>query len=157
MANWKPKRKTPSEALELLKKQCSLREYCQSDIRTKLFKWSISSNDQEAIIAELIGDGFLDEERFARAYVHDKATIEGWGAIKIRASLKQKGISDFSIKKGLEREDIAFEGILEEQYERFASRYKTLSKRERNTKIANRLINRGFNSTLVWSIIREKQ
>jgi regulatory protein len=155
--NWKPKRKTPSEALELLKRQCSLREYCQSDIRTKLFKWSIHSNDQEAIIAELIGDGFLNEERFAQAYVHDKAVIQGWGPVKIKSELLQKGVSNFSIDKGLNREDIAFDEIFEGQFEKYKERYKSLPPKKRNTKIAQRLLQRGFDSASIWKLIREEK
>ena len=156
MENWKPKSKTPDEALELLKRQCSLREFCQSDIRNKLYKWAVSPTDQDAIIADLINDGFLNEERYASAFVHDKATIQGWGEVKIRAALKQKGISDFSINKGLNRDDISFEDILGEQYERYYRRYKSLSLKKRNAKIAERLIQRGFSSSLIWKLIKER-
>lgn len=57
--------------------------------------------DIDVLISDLISNKFLNEERFAEAYVSGKFRIKKWGRIKIRQHLKQKRISDYSIQKGM--------------------------------------------------------
>ena len=71
---------------------CARSEQAPGDIREKLYKWGLNSNDVNQILNQLIGQGFLDERRFARAFVKDRFSFNGWGRIKIAHQLRLKGI-----------------------------------------------------------------
>ena len=88
-----PKRPlTPAQALNRAAALCSRSEQAPGDIREKLTKWGLSGSDADSVLRQLTEQGFLDEIRFARAYVKDKFTFNGWGKIKIAHQLRQKGI-----------------------------------------------------------------
>lgn len=82
------------KVLSRLQAQCARREYCISDIRKKAQK-ALETDDPARIgpvLESLTKDGFLDEARYASAYARDKASLSGWGPLKIRAGLRSKGI-----------------------------------------------------------------
>ena len=93
------------DALSLMQKFCAIQDRCQSEIRTRLIEHSVYGDDLEEIIADLISDDFIDEERFARAYVRGKFRIKRWGRMKIIKELKFRRISTYSINKGLKEID----------------------------------------------------
>lgn len=83
--------KSVERALETLMATCARSERCISDIRRSLYRWRMRSEDYEPIIRRLVEERFVDEERYARLYVRDKANA-GWGKRKIELGLKAKGI-----------------------------------------------------------------
>lgn len=97
------------DALEVLKKYCVYQDRCHSEVRTRLLKLKIYGEDLEDIIVDLIQDDFLNEERFAKSYVRGKYRMKSWGRYKIERALKEKRVSDYCIRKGMEE-------ILEEEY-----------------------------------------
>lgn len=102
------------EALELLKKYCVYQDRCHSEVRTRLLKLNIYGDDLEDIIADLIVDKYLDEERFAKAYVRGKYRQKSWGRNKIKQGLQVKKVSEYCIKSGMkEIDEIEYMEILE--------------------------------------------
>jgi regulatory protein len=93
------------DALSLMQKYCAFQDRCQSEIRTRLIEHSVYGETLEQIIAELIADDFINEERFAKAYVSGKFRIKRWGKIKIVKELKYRQISTYSIDKALKQID----------------------------------------------------
>ena len=91
------------QALQKLRHFCTYQERCHSEARTKLYKLEIAKKHHGTIIASLIGEGYLDEERFAIAYAGGKFRINQWGKQKIKHALVQKQVSQYSINKGLDR------------------------------------------------------
>ena len=92
---------TQKEALEKMAKFCAYQERCQSEVKHKLFGVGLSNEEIDNIICDLIEHRFLDEERFAKAFVRGKFNQKGWGRIKIQQHLNQKQISSFCQKKGM--------------------------------------------------------
>lgn len=88
-----PKNISPENALHRAAALCSRSEQAEADIRKKLTSWGISSGDAEKIIARLIDEKYLDEMRYAHAFVRDKFRFGGWGRTKIAYSMRQKHIS----------------------------------------------------------------
>ena len=84
--------KTPAEALDSLRRQCARSEKCISDIRRTLYRWNISPEEHDKIIGSLLSDRFIDEQRYASAFVRDKVRFSKWGIRKISAALRAKGI-----------------------------------------------------------------
>lgn len=101
------------EALHKLKKYCAYQERCHQEVRTKLISLKIYGEWLEQIIAELIQEDFLNEERFARSYVRGKYRIKKWGRNKIERELKMRRVSTYCIKKGLTEieEDVYMEHL----------------------------------------------
>ena len=84
---------------------CSRSEQCESDVRRKLNTWLDDPSQADDIIAHLRKDGYIDDRRYARAYVHDKFNYNGWGRIKLRMMLRAKQLSDDAISQALEQID----------------------------------------------------
>ncbi|NOQ70669.1 MAG: hypothetical protein GQ574_01635 [Crocinitomix sp.] len=93
------------EAKQKLEAYCAYQERCDQELRNKMKPWGMYSEDVDILISDLIQNNFLNEERFASAFVSGKFRIKRWGRIKIRQHLKQKFISDYSINKGLSEID----------------------------------------------------
>lgn len=89
------------EAKSKLEALCAYQERCSYELCQKMIRWRLSPEDQDILLADLIANNFLSEERFAEAFVSGKVRIKRWGTTKIRMELKRRQISDYSIKKGL--------------------------------------------------------
>ena len=150
------KKLTPNQATIKAQLSCAYQERCQQEMRDKLFEWGLYSNDVENIIANLISDNFLNEERFAKAYAGGKFRIKKWGRIKIKIELKKRKISDYCIRKGLS--EIEEADYLKTLKEIIIKKRKETPKGKiqiRNYKAAQYAISRGFEGDLVWDIIKE--
>jgi len=84
---------TPSETLARLEALCSRSEQCSADIRIKLRRYGYPAQTIEQILASLVDNRYVDDSRFARAYVHDKYLFARWGRFKIRMGLRAKQIA----------------------------------------------------------------
>ena len=148
---------TKTMALTKLQKYCAYRERCHSEVRTKLLEIGMRGLELEEVIAQLIDEDFLNEERFARSFARGKFRIKKWGRNKILSEMKRKNISDYCIRKGLEEiEEPEYEKTLCELLEK-----KWTEKKEKNlfikrSKIAAYLIRKGYESGLVWEMLKEK-
>jgi regulatory protein len=95
---------------------CASREYCISDIRSRLETWGVHNRDSvEEIIATLISEKFIDEQRYASAFARDRLRYNKWGKIKIEWSLRMKGVAGECITE-------AIAGIDEDEYRDTAER-----------------------------------
>lgn len=110
------------KALDKMRRLCSRREYCVSDIRTKLMK-ELEGDAQkvETALNKLIEERYVDDMRYATAYARDKASISGWGATKIRYMLSAKGVAKDVISEALNEVDESkaasrLEKLLEHKY-----------------------------------------
>lgn len=95
---------TPQEAYSKLIDLCSAGEYSTGEALERLRAWGISGRDAFDIVQRLVNERFIDDERFARAYVRSKIMYSRWGRIKIRQSLYQKGIERELIDSAIDEE-----------------------------------------------------
>lgn len=84
---------------------CSKAEKCISEIQQKLNDWEICEDDAAEIIEVLIGQKFIDEQRYANYYARDKFRFNQWGKVKIRYMLSSKGIPNDYIQTALNEID----------------------------------------------------
>lgn len=97
-----PKRQlTPDQAMNRAAALCARSEQAPGDIHEKLLKWGLSTEDAAEVIRQLYSDGYLDNKRYARAFVNDRIVFNGWGRIKIAYQLKQKGIPEDDIAEAM--------------------------------------------------------
>lgn len=92
---------TAAEALARAEALCARAEHCAMEIRKKLKSWGVSDFDNYKIIRHLTEKKFIDPERYARAFCHDKSEFALWGRIKIRQALYMNGIPDHIISEAL--------------------------------------------------------
>ena len=88
-----PKAKTPQQALQSLMRMCARSERSSGDALRLMKRWGVTDEDARKVLARLQADRFIDDRRFAEAFVRDKLNLSGWGAYKIKLSLRAKGIS----------------------------------------------------------------
>ena len=105
------KQLTKEQALQKLKHYCAYQERCHSEVKEKLYNLGVWKKDHDEIIASLIEENYLNEERFAIAFAGGRFRVKQWGRVKIKYELKQKQVSEYSIKKAIKQID-------EEEYER---------------------------------------
>jgi len=110
------------KVLEKMRVLCSRREYCRSDILKKVVP-ALDGDRQEAekIVDILVNEKFIDELRYASAFVRDKSALSGWGAVKIRYMLSSKGIPRDVISEALGDVDegkarVRLEKLMENRY-----------------------------------------
>ena len=89
--------------------KCSTSEQCLSDIEAKLAKYDLTEEEKTRILRHLVEEKYIDDGRYAEAYVRDKYRFNKWGRIKIAQGLRMKGIDRETI-------DAAMEAIDEEEY-----------------------------------------
>lgn len=92
---------TPAEALSALMKLLSTREKCSREVIQQLDRWGVDRKEHKAILEKLEKDGFLDDTRYAGAFVRDKVRFDHWGLQKISYMLRMKGISDKVIREAI--------------------------------------------------------
>ena len=83
---------TETEALNRVAAYCSTAEHCRAEIAEKLQRWGIAYDAIDRIINRLEQEKYIDEERFCRAFIHDKYRFAKWGKIKIGQALQLKKI-----------------------------------------------------------------
>ena len=145
------------QALQKLKHYCAYQERSHSEVKEKLYNLGVWKKDHDEIIATLIEENYLNEERFAIAFAGGKFRIKHWGRVKIKYELKQKQVSEYCIKKALKQID-------DEEYlkvlgklanEKYAS-LKSDQYLIRKKKTMDYLTGRGFETDLIGNWFRGK-
>lgn len=134
----------------LLKKMqhfCAYQDRCHFEAEQKLLKLNADKETAGEIMLELIDEGFLNEERYARSIARGKFRIHHWGKIKIIAHLKARFISEPLIQIALsEIEDEEYIQELQKQME------KIFKEKKDQNKTIQALITKGFESDLVYEL-----
>ena len=97
--------KTPDEALAALMRLCARAEKSQEDARRLMRGWGLAERDAEGVLAKLVRDRFIDDARYAGAFVREKLRLSGWGEYKIRTALQRKRIDRELIDAALAQAD----------------------------------------------------
>lgn len=143
------------KALQKLQRYCAYQDRCHKEVRSKLLNLNIFGDDLEEIIVELIQDNFLNEERFARSFARGRFRMKKWGRNKIRQELKKKDISDYCIKKAMsEIEETDYQETLSNMLIKKNKSLKETNDFKRKAKLASFAIRKGFESELVWEMVR---
>lgn len=144
------------EATQKIEHYCAYQERCHQEVITKLYELGQNETERNQIIAQLIADNFLNEERFAQSFARGKHRIKSWGNIRIVNELKSKHISSRNITTALK--EISEEEYLE-TFEKLSDRiWESIT--EKNTtkkrkKFCDYLLRKGFESDLVYQKVKE--
>ena len=145
---------TAGQALQKLRHYCGYQERCHQEVKEKLFQLGVRKEESGEIIAKLIEDGYLNEERFAKLFAGGKFRQKKWGRIKIINELKKKGVSDYCIRKGMK--EIDEDDYLETLRKLYKEKSKLLAREtnplQKTRKIIEYLQLKGFERGLIQSI-----
>ena len=136
---------TKEQALQKLKHYCTYQERSHYEVKQKLYELGVRTNDHDEIIASLIDEDYLNEERFAIQFAGGKFRMKQWGKKKILYALREKKVSDYSIKKALAEinEDdylVVLKKLAEEKY----NLLKDEQHMDRKKKTIDYLIQKGY-------------
>ena len=91
--------------MQKLKQYCAYQERSHHEVKSRLYDLGVWKKDHDEIIAALIEENYLNEERFAIAFAGGKFRMKQWGRVKIRYELKQRQVSEYCIKKAMKQID----------------------------------------------------
>ena len=143
------------KSLARLQRLCSKAEYCSSDIYRKALK-DVEGDSEQAneILSSLLKDRYVDDSRYSSAFAREKASIQGWGTVKIRFALRSKGIADDVISAALE--EIEPEAAGAKLQKVLAAKYKTLREDpECKLKLLRFALSRGYEYSVAGPAVEE--
>ena len=149
------KKLTYEETKQKALRYCAYQERSHQEIKNKLFEWGVASSVMDELLAYLITEGFLNEERFAKTFSGGKFRLKKWGRIKITHALEAKGLTRNCIKIGLKEIDQddyveTLDGLLLEKMNSQADEDLFVA-RDKTSKFA---IQKGFEPELVWERLK---
>jgi regulatory protein len=145
---------SPQQATEQIRRYCAYQERSHLEVRNKLYSYGLYRNDVDGILATLITDGFLNEERFAKAFSGGKFRIKKWGRMKITQALESKGVSPNCIRIALT--EIDEQSYVETLRKLLEDKRQTLSEEDPFTlrnKLSAYAIQKGYEPEVVWKEI----
>jgi regulatory protein len=145
---------TKEQALQKLRQYCAYQERSHLEVQQKLRELGVYRQEHDDIIASLIEDNYLNEERFALQFAGGKFRMKEWGRKKIYYGLREKGVSDYLINKALKSLD---EDEYEQTLARLAEKKYELLKGEqylvRKKKTLDFLMQKGFEPDLINKVL----
>ena len=156
MAKQANKPLTPDQVLDKMAKYCAYQERCVKDVRDKLKTFDIPEEEKAKILDYLLDNRFVNDERYAKAFVRGKVNQSGWGVNKIRFHLIQKGIDKNIIEEALgQTDEEAYRQRLIEILETKSKTVKAANDFEKKRKLAAYAMQKGFEGSLVWEVLKE--
>lgn len=146
---------TEKEALLKMESYCSTAEHCIYDVRKKLDNCELQKDEAERIINKLQQQGFVDEKRYAAAFVHDKLFFAKWGRVKISNMLWQKRIPESIIADALNTiDDDEYIAILKDVINSKKRGIKGKTEYEKSVKLIKSVASRGFEIPLITRFVK---
>lgn len=146
------KEMTEQEAYLRLTALCAQAEHCRQEMRDKMVRWGLDETVQERVVGRLVRERYVDDERYARAYVNDKVRYQKWGRRKIQQGLWTKRIDDDTQQRVLDEvSDEEYLAVLRPLLRQKRKTVKAQSDYELNQKLLRFALGRGF----TFDIIRQ--
>lgn len=144
----------PDSALQRLMAICSRKEVSEGELVRKLIRWGIESEKQEEILETLRKNNFVDNLRFAKAFVNDKSKFNKWGPRKIEQALTLHNIPQSIINEAMsviEKDDDMLMSLLKKKKETISAK----TSLDLRTKLIRFGISRGFDLDLVVNVAKQ--
>ena len=143
---------TEQEAYLQLAALCAQAEHCQQEMRDKMKRWEMAPEIQDRVIARLVSERFIDDERYARAFVKDKIRYNKWGRRKVQQGLWMKHIDEDIQQRVLDEvDDEEYLAVLKPLLAQKRKTTKAQHDYELNQKLIRFALGRGF----TYDIIRQ--
>ena len=134
--------------------RCARQECSRRDISTKPVGKGATAAEAREVVGRLVGEGFIDDARYARAFVADKFRFEHWGRVKISYMLHLKGLPDNVVDDALQQIDEAqYAETLKDFLEGKLRTVRAATPYALRQKVARAAISRGFEPDLVFQAL----
>jgi regulatory protein len=134
---------------------CAYQERTHQEVRDKLYDLGLHKDEVEEVLTELIMEDFVNEERFAKSFARGKFKLKRWGKMKILQELKRRKISSYCIEQAmLEIPEDEYENVILRLIDQKKTNYSG-NEFEVKNKISRYLINKGYESELVWDKLKD--
>ena len=144
------------DILSKMEYYCAYQERCYKEVEEKLFTYSVTLLEKEAILIHLIENNYINEERFAKSFVRGKHNYKNWGKVRIKNELKFRNISSKIIDNALK----------EIENETYIANFNTLAEKnwtsikekeglKKNKKFVDFLLRRGYETHLIYDKLHE--
>ena len=144
--------KTENDAYLTLAALCAQAEHCQWEMTEKMRRWELSDEAQARVMERLVKERYVDDERYARAFVKDKVRYNQWGRRKVEQALWQKHIDEDIRQRVLDEvDDEEYLSVLRPLLQQKRKSTKAQSDYELNQKLVRFALSRGF----TYDIIRQ--
>lgn len=145
---------TPEKLLSRAAALCARSEHCRADIRQKLYSWGAQRDWVDDLLDRLVDTDYINETRYARAFVHDKIAFSQWGRQKVRAALEMKHIDSLLIEEAMESVDEAeYAEMVKQVLERKLQTLEAATPYEQSMKLLRFAASRGYESDLVFRLV----
>lgn len=145
------------EAAAKIKTYCAYQERCHDEVRQKLYGFGLYSKEVDQLIADLIQENYLNEERFARLFAGGKFRMKDWGRIKITQELRLRKVSDYNIRAAMKEISPAdYQATLDKLVGKKWNGLKG-KKIEKTAKTTRFLMQKGYELTLIQATIARLQ
>ena len=142
--------KTENEAYLTLAALCARAEHCQWEMLEKMRRWELSEEAQARVMARLVEERYVDDERYARAFVNDKVRYNKWGRRKVEQALWQKHIDEGVRQRVLDEvDDEAYLAVLRPLLQQKRKSTKAANDYELNQKLVRFALGRGFTYDII--------
>ena len=148
--------KTAEQALASLMRLCARAERSSGDAMRLMATWMVPEADRQGVLQRLIKDRFIDDSRYAEAFVREKSNLGAWGEYKIRTALRRKGIADDIINSALQQ--MPTEQNIERLTERLKRKMRTIkydTTYQLKTKLIRHALSLGFTMDDVLKCVEE--
>lgn len=150
------KRLSPAEALTKIQRYCAYQERSHKEVKNKLYEYGLYTSQVEEILSQLITDGFLNEERFAKAYAGGKFRMKKWGKLKIKNELEFLGLTKNCIQRGLkEIEPSDYTRTLKSLIKKKSAESSEQNPFKKRDKVARFVIGKGYEPEMVWEYVKD--
>ena len=150
------KKISATDALIKIRNYCAYQERAHKEVKQKLFDFGLASDEVGEIISRLITEGFLNEERFAKAFAGGKFRMKKWGRIKIQNELEMLGLTNRCITRGLkEIDERDYRDTLKKLLEKKDTSLEGENAFKKKDKLARYAISKGYEPEMVWACIKE--
>ncbi|MBC2843666.1 regulatory protein RecX [Winogradskyella flava] len=147
---------TVDEAQKKLENYCAYQERCHKEVRDKLWGMRMIPEAIDKITVHLIQNNYLNEERFAKAFIRGKFRIKKWGKNRLVRELKFREISKYSIDSALKEIDQGtYQQTLDELVRKRISQVKEKNIYKKKRKVADYLLYRGWESHFIYEKLNE--
>ncbi|MDR1672429.1 MAG: RecX family transcriptional regulator [Bacteroidales bacterium] len=134
---------------------CSRKEYGSSEMLKKILSWGCPPDDAPSVINELVANKYLDDCRYATAYVNDRFRFGKWGRAKIGYMLRMQGIEESVIRNALESIDAdEYLRCLKEELRKKRNSIKTAQPAEMQAKLFRFAASRGFETEVIYRALQ---
>ena len=148
------KETTALQAYQKLAALCARSEHCQQEMLDKMRQWGVSDEDQAKVMARLIKEKYVDDERFAHAFVYDKIRYSKWGRRKVEQALWMKRIDEHISKSMLDEvDDEEYLQILRPLLKQKSKSVTGRNEYERTMKLIKFALGRGFTMDIIKQCI----